>query len=232
MTEIYNALYSLLMNSEELAQHALFIATGILFTLQLLFGGISIGLILGTLASILKYQGIMKFFINRIISIIRGTPLILQLSFVYFAAPNILGLKLSILQAGIITFGLNSSAYISEILRSGIENLPKGQFEAAKTLQIPKFYMWKDIILPQVIKNVLPSMINEVIALLKETALISTIGGMDIMRRAQAVAAEQFTYFTPLCIAGAYYYVLVLILEHLGKKLEKGGAHAYHPASQ
>jgi polar amino acid transport system permease protein len=120
-----------------------------------------------------------------------------------------------------MAFGLNSSAYIAEILRAGIENIPKGQFEAAQTLEIPCYYMWKDIILPQVIKNILPAMVSEVIALLKETALIATIGGMDIMRSAQTIAAEQFTYFIPLCIAGAYYYALVLIIEYVGKIAEK-----------
>lgn len=198
-----------------------FIAIGIFITIKLLFGGIFIGSILGTIFAILRYNNIARRLINRIISILRGTPLILQLSFIYFAMPNLIGIKLTIISAGIVTFGLNSSAYIAEILRSGIEHLPKGQFEAAKTLQIPSFYMWKDIILPQVIKNILPSMINEVISLLKETALISTIGGMDIMGKSQIIAAEHFTYFLPLCIAGLYYYILVLLIEYMGNKYAK-----------
>ena len=206
---------------------ALFIAQGILLTLQLLGGGILLGLMLGTFLCVLRYQNIGGGLIKAVISLLRGTPLILQLSLVYFAAPALLGLKLSIVMAGILTFGLNSGAYVAEILRSGLDNLPKGQFEAARTLNIPAFYMWKDIILPQVIKNILPSLVSEVIALLKETALISTIGGMDIMRRSQAVAAEQFTYFMPLCLAGAYYYMLVLLIEFIGKKIEqKGSSHA------
>lgn len=206
---------------EELSSYMLFIATGIWFTLELLFGGIFIGTMLGTAFAILRYNNIATVVINRIISILRGTPLILQLSLIYFSMPNLIGVKLTIVSAGIITFGLNSSAYIAEILRSGIYNLPKGQFEAAKTLQIPNFYMWKDIILPQVIRNILPSMISEVITLLKETALISTIGGMDIMRRSQVVAAEQFTYFLPLCLAGLYYYALGLLIEYMGNKYAK-----------
>ncbi|WP_316353465.1 amino acid ABC transporter permease [Candidatus Trichorickettsia mobilis] len=213
---------------EELIQHVSFIGSGILLTLQLLIGGIVIGLLFGTLLAILRYNNIANAVINRFISIIRGTPLILQLSFVYFLAPIIIGIKLNILVAGILTFGLNSSAYITEILRSGIESLSKGQFEAAKTLQIPNFYMWKDIILPQVTRNILPAMVNEVIGLLKETALISTIGGMDLLRRAQVVAAEQFTYFIPLCIAGCYYYGLVLLIEYISKKLELRWNYAKH----
>jgi polar amino acid transport system permease protein len=213
---------------EKLIQHISFIGGGILLTLQLLVGGILIGLLFGTLLAILRYNNIASNVINRFISIIRGTPLILQLSFVYFLAPIIIGIKLNILLAGILTFGLNSSAYIAEILRSGIESLSKGQFEAAKTLRIPNFYMWKDIILPQVTRNILPAMVNEVIGLLKETALISTIGGMDLLRRAQVVAAEQFTYFIPLCIAGCYYYGLVLLIEYTSKKLELRWNYAKH----
>ncbi len=208
----------------ELNQDIVYIGEGILVTLILLFGGLLIGTLLGTLLALLRYQGIMKPLINGFISIMRGTPVILQLSFIYFAVPALIGIKANIMMAGLITFGLNSSAYIAEILRAGIEHLPKGQFEAAKTLHIPNFYLWKDIVLPQVIKNVLPAFINEMIALLKETALIATIGGMDLMRRAQSVAAEQFTYFLPLCIAGFYYYALVLLIETLGKKIEQRGA--------
>ncbi|CDZ77979.1 Arginine transport system permease protein ArtQ [Legionella massiliensis] len=208
---------------EELKQNLTYIGQGTVLTLELMAGGMLIGLILGTILAVLRHKGFAKTVINRFISIMRGTPLILQLSFIYFAAPALIGLKANILVAGILTFGLNSSAYIAEILRSGIENLPKGQFEAAKTLQIPSFYLWKDIILPQVIRNILPALINEMIALLKETALISTIGGMDLMRKAQSIAAEQFSYFLPLCIAGCYYYGLVLLIEQLGKKIEKRG---------
>ena len=211
---------------DKLISYILFIGTGITLTLGLLIGGLLLGLTLGITLSVLRYNKVGAGVINALISILRGTPLILQLSFVYFSAPNIIGIRLNILTAGILTFGFNSSAYIAEIVRSGIQSLPKGQFEAAKTLGVPSFYMWKDIILPQVIKNILPAMIGEVIALLKETALIATIGGMDIMRTAQTVAAEQFTYFTPLCIAGAYYYLLVLLIEFIGKKIEQGNTHA------
>lgn len=205
----------------ELIQNLLFIGKGIGLTLELLAGGLLIGIILGTFWAICRYQGLAASLLKRIISIIRGTPLILQLGLIYFSAHNVTGLSPSILSAGIIAFGLNSSAYFAEILRAGIDSLPKGQFEAAVSLQIPKYFMWKDIILPQVFKAIFPAIVNEMIALLKETALISTIGGMDLMRSAQSLAAEQFTYFMPLCIAGAYYYGLVLLIESLGKKIEK-----------
>jgi polar amino acid transport system permease protein len=208
---------------QELYHYIPYIGEGVLFSLQLLVLSISFGMVLGTVLSIMRYKGVVVFFINRLVSILRGTPVILQLSFVYYAVPLLFGIKFTILAAGVITFGLNSSAYIAEIIRAGIESLPKGQFEAAKTLQIPTYFMWRDVILPQVLKNILPAMVSEVIALLKETALISTIGGVDIMRKSQMLSAEKFTYFLPLCIAGAYYYLLVVLIELIGKKIAQRG---------
>lgn len=205
----------------QLIQYTIIIAKGFTLTLSLLAGSLCLGLCLGVVFAICRSQHIMTGTINRLISVLRGTPVLLQLSLMYFALPHLIGIKLGIITAGIITLGLNSAAYLAEIFRAGIEHLPKGQMEAALTLEIPSFALWRDIILPQVVKNVFPAVINETIALLKETALISTIGGMDIMRQAESVAAEQFTYFMPLTIAGLFYYGSVLLIEQAGKIIEK-----------
>lgn len=211
---------------DEILSDILFIGKGLSVTLLLLLGSLTLGFFLAVWAAVLRYKKILLRPLNRIISILRGTPLILQLALVYFSTPNLLGIKLSIVSAGVITFGLNSFAYLAEILRAGIESLPKGQFEAAKVLEIPDFYAWRSIILPQVFRTILPALIGEVVALLKETAIISTIGGLDIMRSAQILAAEQFTYFMPLFIAGIYYYLLVLLIEWIGKKIRQRWHHA------
>ena len=99
--------------------------------------------------------------------------------------------------------------------------IDKGQFEAAAALNIPKWLMWRDIILPQAVRNILPSLINEGCDMLKETALVSVLGEKDIMRRAQLVAAEHYTYLQPLMIAAACYYVLVTLFNAIIKHLEK-----------
>ena len=104
---------------------------------------------------------------------------------------------------------MNSGAYISEIIRAGILAVDKGQMEAAKSLGVPYLKAMKDIVLPQAIRKILPSLVNESIDLLKESALISVISGQDILYRAKAVAAEKYTYFEPLIIAGILYYVMV-----------------------
>lgn len=199
----------------------LFIASGLIFTLKVTFGAIFIAIIFGTIISILRYAKIVPFLANSFVSVIRGTPIILQLAIVYFAVPQLLGIELSVIASSIITFGINSSAYTAEILRGGIESIPKGQFEASKALHIPTFFMWRDIILPQVLRNVLPMIVHEIISLIKETAVVTTIGGLDVMRKAQMVAAEKFDYFTPLFIAGISYYLIILLAEYIGRIIEK-----------
>ncbi|MDR2664438.1 MAG: amino acid ABC transporter permease [Puniceicoccales bacterium] len=203
-----------------------YVGGGLAVTFLLLFGGLALGFSLGLLLAILRHSGVATGLIRRYVSLLRGTPVLLQLSLIYFALPALLGIRLSAVGAGIIAFGLNSSAYMAEIFRSGIGGVPRGQFEAVRTLQIPKIRAWRDIYLPQIFARILPSLTGEVIALLKETALIATLGGSDLMRRSQVLAAEHFTYFLPLCMAGLYYYVLVCLVEWIGRRLERRLSHA------
>ena len=194
-----------------------FIGYGSALTITLTVCSFCMGFCLAVIFSIMVYNKVALLPIRTFVSIVRGTPLLLQISFLYFVVPNVFGVKFSALTAGIISFGLNSSAYLTQIFRGGIDGIPSGQFEAAHTLRVSKFHTWKDIILPQVISNIWLTIINELIALLKETPIISIIGGMDLMRRSQMIAAQQFNYFTPLCIAGAYYYFFVSLITLLGE---------------
>lgn len=206
---------------EDFITQYIFVASGLQLTLEVTVAAILISVVFGTVLAILKHTHILEFFVDSFISVVRGTPLIVQLSLIYFSVPQLIGIKLSVFSASIIAFGMNSSAYTAEILRGGIKSIPKAQFEAALSLHIPKFYIWKDIILPQVIINVFPTIIHEIIALIKETAIISMIGGLEVTRRAQVLAAEQFTYFAPLCMAAITYYIIILMLEHFSKRVER-----------
>lgn len=212
-------------------QPVIYIVQGIgitlLYTLVSLLGGSLLGITL----ALLRFYKIGSPLINSLISFLRGTPLLVQLTLIYFVLPHLLGISIPIIVAGIIAFSLNSSAYIAEIIKAGLNSVDKGQFEVSKALGIPPYLMWKDIILPQAIKTILPALINEAISLLKETALISTLGEQDIMRRAQLVAAEHYTYITPLCIAAVCYYGLTFLLENLAKIVEKRGAYDYSTRS-
>lgn len=200
-----------------------FIMQGMLVTLKYSIVSVLLGLIIGTLLAICKISKsyALRLFANFYTSVFRGTPLLIQLSIIYFGLPSLIGIKLGLFAAGTIAFSLNSGAYVSEIIRAGINAVDKGQIEAAKALGIPERLMIKDIILPQAIRNILPSLVNELINLIKESAIISMIGEMDLMRRAQLVSLEHYTYFAPMLIAGLCYYVMVIIISNLAKILEK-----------
>jgi len=207
----------------EISPSTYFIIQGCAVTLQFSIISVLLGLIIGTLLAICKVNKnpFLRFFANFYTSIFRGTPLLIQLSIIYFGLPGLIGVKLGIFAAGIIAFSLNSGAYVSELIRAGINGVDKGQIEAAKALAIQPNLIMKDIILPQAVRNILPSLINELINLIKESAIISMIGGMDLMRRAQMVSSETFTYFMPMLIAALCYYMMIMLISRLGIILER-----------
>lgn len=200
-----------------------YILEGIGITLQIVIFATIIGVVLGILLALCKIGTIwpLKWFAEFYTSIFRGTPLVLQLMIMYYAMPQILGFNIEVMPAAIIAFGLNSAAYISEIIRAGINAVDKGQQEAAKALGVPYSKMMRDIILPQAMKNIMPSLMNEFITLNKESAIVTVIGALDIMRRAYVVGGATFRYLEPLLIAGVIYYVMTLVLTFLGKMIEK-----------
>lgn len=200
-----------------------FILEGILVTLQFTAISVILGFIWGTILSLFKISSnkFLYWFGTVYTSIFRGTPLLLQIALVYYATPQLTGYNIPALLAGVITFTLNSGAYVSETIRAGILAIDKGQREAALSLGVPYTPMMADIILPQALKNILPALVNETIALLKDSSLVSVIGVTDLLRRAQIVGAEQYIYFEPLLVAGAIYYLMVMVLTWSGYVLER-----------
>ncbi|MEM6752786.1 MAG: ABC transporter substrate-binding protein/permease [Cyanobacteria bacterium P01_C01_bin.38] len=200
-----------------------FILKGIPITLSFTLSSVFLGLFWGTALSFFKISGIkpLGWFANAYTSIFRGTPLLLQLSLVYFATPQLTGYNISAFQAGVFTFTLNSGAYMSETIRGGIQAVDKGQFEAAMSMGVSYPMMMWDIILPQALKNILPALVNETIGLLKDSSLVATIGVVDILRSAQIVGANKYIYFEPLLFAGLIYYVLVMGLSFAASALER-----------
>ncbi|QRG65652.1 amino acid ABC transporter permease [Brevibacillus choshinensis] len=200
-----------------------FILQGIKVTLLVTLLSVVLGFIWGSILALIKISkfGPLNWLAVAYTSVFRGTPLILQLTFVYFATPQLTGYNISQLEAAVLTFTLNSGAYISETIRGGILAVDKGQWEAAKALGVPYRRMMLDIILPQGVKNILPALVNETIALLKESALVSTIGLADILQNANVVKGTIFRYFEPYIIAGVLYYVMVMILTWFARVLER-----------
>lgn len=201
-----------------------YIIKGIAVTLEIAAIACVLGFLLGVLLSLVKLSGIkpLKWLADFYTSVFRGTPLVLQLIIIYMGIPQMFPeIKIEPMPAAIIAFSLNSAAYISEIIRGGILAVDKGQSEAAQALGVSYASMMKDIILPQALKNIIPALINEFVSLTKETAIVTVIGALDVMRRAYVVGGATFHYIEPLLIAGVIYYVIVLVLSYFGKLVEK-----------
>ncbi|HIK57375.1 MAG TPA: amino acid ABC transporter permease [Synechococcales cyanobacterium M55_K2018_004] len=199
-----------------------FILAGTWVTLQFTLLSALIGFTWGTLLSLFKISTFkpLRWFADAYTSIFRGTPLILQLALIYFSIPQLTGYNISGLEAGVIAFALNSAAYSSETIRAGIMAVDRGQREAAMSLGVPYPQMMWDVILPQAFKNILPALVNESINLLKDSALVSTVGALDLMRRAQIVAAEKYIYFEPLIFVGLIYWIMITGFSWLASRLE------------
>ena len=198
------------------------LAGAVWVTLKFTFFSTIMGFLGGFILALitLSKNRIASFFAKAYISVFRGTPLLVQLMLIYFATPQLTSYTISPLEAGVLSFGLNSAAYISEALRGGILSVDRGQWEAAMSLGVPPYRFVLDVILPQAIKNALPSLVNESI-MLKDSSLVSVIGVADTLRWADLIQAKTFRAFEAFVVAAAVYYVLVMLLNLLGSYLEK-----------
>ena len=169
---------------------------------------------LGRLSSLKPVSLLMEVYIW----LMRGTPLMLQLLFVYFALPMV-GIMLPDIAAALLAFTLNYAAYFAEIFRAGIQAIPRGQYEAAKTLGMTYPQTMRRIIMPQVIRIVLPPVSNETINLVKDTSLIYILAMNDLLRVARTIVQREFD-MTPFLIAAVFYLVMTFVLTWGFKKLE------------
>ena len=187
--------------------------SALLVTLETTVCALLLGLLLSIPLSLCKISNIrpLQWFASFYTSVFRGVPLLVQVFMMYFGIPLVLPVKFTAFQAGTLVFAMNSAAYISESMRGGIRAIDRGQYEA----------MMKDIILPQAIKSVLPSLVNEFISLLKNTTLIASIGLVDILRVGQLIQSRTYRAFEPFFAISVFYYVLVMGLSFLGKLLER-----------
>jgi polar amino acid transport system permease protein len=192
-------------------------------TLQMFFITLVLSLPLGlvlSLARMSKYKP-LSFVVEIYIWLMRGTPLMLQLLFVYYALPLIpyIGIKLPDFSAAILAFVLNYAAYFAEIFRGGIQSIEKGQYEASKVLGMTYVQTMRRIIMPQVLKRVVPPISNETITLVKDTSLIYVLAMNDLLRTARTIVQREFD-MTPFIIAAVFYLVMTLVLTWIFNKLE------------
>ncbi|MCM2342161.1 amino acid ABC transporter permease [Rhodoferax sp.] len=165
---------------------------------------------------------LLSTLVNGYIWLMRGTPLMLQMLFIYFALPFIpvIGVRLPDFPSAIVAFVLNYSAYFAEIFRAGIQSIDRGQYEGAKVLGLSYPQTMRRIVLPQVLKRILPPMSNETITLVKDTSLIYVLAMNDLLRAARGIVQRDFTTM-PFVVAAAFYLFMTLVLTYGFQRLEK-----------
>ena len=200
---------------------------GFLLTLQISFFAIIIGLILGTVIALVdtaqksRWMIIPKFICKIYTTIIRGTPMALQLFIMFFVIFAIRGFPQII--TAILAFGLNSAAYVAEVIRSGIQSVDNGQTEAGLALGLSRFTIFRKIVAPQAIKNIIPALGNEIITVIKETAIVSMVGLYDLNMAAKDIGSGQnmASYIVPMFVAALFYLAVVYLITFVIKRIEK-----------
>ena len=198
----------------------------LLLALYGLFFACIIGMIVGIMSVL--HSRICRVIAGIFVNLIRGVPMIVLAYFVYFGIPylfntilNVGGVTLSALQAGTICLSLNCGAYMAEIIRAGIESVPAGQMEAARSLGLPYWRSMQRVVLPQAIRTMIPSIINQFIITLKDTSILSVIGFPELVNTAKNVVSKTFMSFQTWTIVGIMYLIVILILQRAAKAVER-----------
>ncbi len=197
-------------------------------TLLIAITGLLIGIVIGTLIATVrvlpKYKllprvlnGICSFYV----AMFRGTPMVVQLLVFYYVLFPLIGLKITSIQVSILVFGLNSGAYISEVMRGGIQSVDSGQMEAGRAVGLSFGTSMMKIVIPQAVKNILPTMGNEFIALIKETSVVSLVGAADLYVAFNYIGSNSYEFMVPYLAMALIYIVLVLIISLMIKLMER-----------
>ena len=201
---------------------------GLQNTLLIAILGLVIGILIGTVIAIVrvipKYKMLPRI-LNSICSfyvgLFRGTPIVVQLLVFYYVCLPVLGIRMSSVNVAVIVFGLNSGAYISEIMRSGILSVDHGQMEAGRAVGLGYWTTMLKIVIPQAIKNILPTLGNEFIALIKETSVVSFVGATDLYIAFNMIGSNSYEFMVPYLVMALIYSVLVLLISLGGKLMER-----------
>lgn len=195
---------------------------GALYTIQLAFLSVVISLPIGALLALMRISRfkVLQILARTYVEIIRGTPLLVQIYIVYFGLP-MLGVYLEDFTSAILAISINAVAYMSEIIRSGIQSIDNGQMEAGRALGLPRWTVYRKIIFPQAFKNIIPTIGNEFAVLIKETSIVSVLGIKDLMFASDTVRAATYTTFTPLLFVAGVYFVMTFAISQGMNALEK-----------
>lgn len=181
-------------------------------TVQATIMGFIIAAILGLIWALLRRSPVraISMPVTGLVEFVRSTPLLVQLFFLYYVLPEY-GIRADALVVGIFGLGLHFSTYCSEVYRAGLDGVPKGQWEAAKALNLSPLQTYRDIIVPQAIPPIVPALGNYLVAMFKETPLLSALAVVELMNRAKIIGSETFRYIEPITIVGAVFLILSLI---------------------
>lgn len=207
---------------------------GTMVTIVLSLSTVFMGSLIGLVAVLMKQSNVkpLNWIANIYTDVIRGTPVLLQLFLWLYGLPMI-GLRIEGLEflggtfgtrefiTAVVALGINSGAYVSELLRGGLESVPTGQVEAGRALGMSKRENMFSVIIPQAIRTVLPGLGNEFITMIKESSIVSTVGVFDVMYTSNIVQSSTYSIFEPLIVVGVIYYILTSTLSYLMKNLEK-----------
>jgi polar amino acid transport system permease protein len=155
-----------------------------------------------------------------LVEFIRSTPLLIQIFFLFFVFPKF-GITLSAFTAGVLALGLHYGAYCSEVYRAGLENIPRGQWEASIALSLSPYHTFRDVIIPQAIPPVVPALGNYLVALFKETPLLSAIAVLELMQTAKILGSDSFRYIEPITMVGVFFLVMSLVSAALVRLVER-----------
>lgn len=185
---------------------------GLAVTMEAVVLGMLLALTVGLVWAILRRVKIrvLSWPAGFIVEFVRSTPLLIQLFFIFYSLP-LIGITLSPMVTGVLTLGLHYSSYTSEVYRAGIEGVPRGQWEAAKALGLNRFETYRHVVLPQAIPPVIPALGNYLIAMFKDTPMLSAITVLEVLQRAMIIGKESFRFLEPLTMVGVMYLVLSLL---------------------
>ncbi len=222
LTKLFDNIYKTILADNRYE----YILEGLLNTIVIAFFAVIIGIIIGVIVAVIRnnYEVNKKYsFLNSLVkcyvTIIRGTPVILQLMIIYYVIFK--SININIIFVGILAFGINSGAYVSEIIRAGINSVDIGQMEAGFALGLKYNTVMRKIILPQALKNILPALGNEFITLLKETSVGAYIGIIELTKASDIIASRTYDYFFPLILIALIYLAMTYGLSKLVNKMER-----------
>lgn len=208
---------------ELIRENGLYLAGAMGKTLELTFLSLVFAAVIGLFFGLLNVSKnkLLIMIANVYIDCIRGVPLIVLAFFVYFGIPMATGVRLDALVAGIISLSMNAGAYMAEIVRAGIQSIDKGQMEAARSLGLPYGTAMRKVVLPQAIKTMIPSIINQFIITLKDTSILSVIGFPELVKAGQIVIARNFETFKMWAIIAVMYLIVITTLSRIARALER-----------